>query len=214
MENEKQFTLWDQILHYFEMAMKIFETMEGNLQNQEFVDMFFNYFKKLRVAKEENKPIVMTNFCLPPEIIYAMNCYPMCQEIGSVALSIANAGLKYIDIAEEKGIDKFQCNAQKVWIGASMVEEAPFPDYIIYGSQPCDSTNSQYQVLRRIYDKASVYTIDIPYWHYDPQNKYFDANTIPYVAQQLKNLVPWLEEKTNSKMDHEHFINTIKNSNT
>ena len=213
MESEKQFVLWDEIIKYFEMAMKLFEGMDETFLNREFVDNFFNYFKGLRLAKKEKRPVVMTNFCFPPEIIYALNGYPMCQEIGSVALSIANAGLKYIDLAEEHGIDKAQCNAQKVWIGASMVGEAPLPDYIIYGSQPCDSTNSQYQIFKQIYDYAPVYTLDIPYWSYEPKSDYYDADTAPYVGKQLKNLISWFEEKANRKMDHTQFIATIENSN-
>jgi len=211
MQDEKQYILWDRILQFYEMAMELMRSMNPDTQN-EFVNLFYDYFGSLRSYKKENKPIVMTNFCFPPELVYAFECYPMCQEIGSVALSIANASLKYIDKAEEKGIDKAQCNAQKVWIGASMLGEAPYPDYIIYGSQPCDSTNSQYQVINDIY-KVPCFTIDIPYWHYDPENKYYDPETIPYVKNQLRKLMEWFENKLNRKLDHDNFINTIKNSN-
>ncbi|MFX1450817.1 MAG: 2-hydroxyacyl-CoA dehydratase subunit D [Promethearchaeota archaeon] len=213
MEDEKQYMLWDKILQLYEMALQLIEGMDEERPASKFAGMSFNYYKGLRKARSENKPVVMTNFCFPPELIYALNCYPMCQEIGSVALSIANAGLKYIDIAEEQGIDKAQCNAQKVWIGASMVGEAPYPEYIIYGSQPCDSTNSQYQVLKEIYKKSQVFTIDVPYWSYEPQNKHYDPETTPYIAKQLKNLVSWMEEKTDRQMDHDQFIQTIENSN-
>ncbi len=215
-EDEKQFVLWDSILHYFEMVMKFMKASQSSKKKSRssgYADMFFNYFKNLRIAKKENTPVIMTNFCFPPELIQAMQCYNMNEEIGSIALSIANAGLKYIDIAEEGGIDKFQCNAQKVWIGATMLGEAPKPDYIIYSSQPCDSTLIQYQVLQEIYNEAPVFTVDIPYYHHEPANEYYDPDTVPYVAQQLKNLVSWLEAKTNRKMDHDHFKTTIQNSN-
>ncbi|MHA1378563.1 MAG: 2-hydroxyacyl-CoA dehydratase subunit D [Candidatus Helarchaeota archaeon] len=211
MQNEKQFVLWDEILKFYEKAITILRSINPDTEN-EFANLFYDYFGSLRTYKKENKPIVMTNFCFPPELIYALDCYPMCQEIGSVALSIANASLKYIDKAEEQGIDKAQCNAQKVWIGASMLGEAPYPDYIVYGSQPCDSTNSQYQVIDQIY-KVPNFTIDIPYWHYDPENEYYDPETIPYVSNQLKKLISWFENKLDRKMDQNRFIETIKISN-
>jgi len=214
--DETQFVLWDSILHYFEIAIKFMKASQSAKEKRKssgYTNMFINYFKDLRIAKNKNTPVIMTNFCFPPELLQAMQCYNMNQEIGSIALSIANAGLKYIDLAEQNGIDKFQCNAQKVWIGASMLGEAPKPDYIVYGSQPCDSTMIQYQVLQQIYNKAPVFTIDIPYWHHDRAHKYYNPNTVPYVAQQLKNLVSWLEARTNRKMDHDHFMTTIQNSN-
>lgn len=203
--------LWDTILHYMELAMGIAQGVKR--PGVQYAGTILKYLKDIHVAKKEHKPLVMVNFCFPPELIYAMECYPLNQELGSVSLSFANAGLKYIDVAEEHGVDKFQCNAQKVWIGASMLGEAPYPDYIVYGSQPCDSTNAQYQVLNQIYSNAPVYTIDVPYWHHDPSNKYYDPQTLPYVARQLKNLVTWLEERIDRKMDHDKFISTIQNSN-
>ena len=215
-DDEKQFVLWDTILHYFEMAFKIMrasQTSDEKRRSSGYASMFFNYFKELRIAKKENKPIIMTNFCFPPELIQAMQCYNMNQEIGSIALSIAKAGEHYIDLAEEHGVDKFQCNAQKVWIGASILREAPYPDVIVFASQPCDSTNIQYQVLSQIYDYAPVFTIDIPYWSYDPTNKYYNPNTVPYVSQQLKNFIAWLEEKIGRPMDHDVLRRIMENSN-
>ncbi|NVM05242.1 MAG: 2-hydroxyacyl-CoA dehydratase [Candidatus Helarchaeota archaeon] len=212
MENEKQFYLWDRIINTYETAMNLIKGSKLQRPSMQFADINYDYYKNLRIAKKEHKS-VMTNFCFPPEIVYAMDCYPMCQEIGSVAIAMSKEVLRYIDIAEEGGIDRAQCNAQKVWIGASMVGEAPIPDYVIYGSQPCDSTNSQYQVMKEIYKETPFFTIDIPYWSHDPQDKYYDANTVPYVAQQLKNLVSWLEERIDQKMDHDHFITTMQNSN-
>lgn len=216
---EKQFVLWGTIESMFEKIVKMIESAregkdlafgQSSMLNPE---MFFNYFHGLRLAKKEHRPVVMTNFCFTPEILYAMDMFPMCQEIGSVALAVGGFGIKYIDLAEEQGLDSAQCNAQKVWIGASMLGEAPYPDLMIYGSQPCDSTNSQYQLFQEIYSYAPVYTIDVPYWHYDPKNVYFDPKTVPYVAQQIKNIIPWLEKETNQKLDHDRFIATIKNSN-
>lgn len=220
MQDEKQFTLWDQILKHTETARILVKSRGkkrvkpvAEKKKTNYLDMSVDYYKNLRQSKKDQKPIVMTNFCFPPELIYALDCYPMCQEIGSVALSFTREVLRYIDIAEENGIDSAQCNAQKVWIGASMLGEAPVPDYIVYGSQPCDSTNAQYQVLHEIYPDKPTFTIDIPYWHYDQENNYFDPKTLPYVAQQLKNLIHWLEKRINRKMDHERFTSIIQNSN-
>ncbi len=213
MKNERQLVLWDKLIHYMEKARSLYMGMSKRQSRTRYEDYLIDYFKRLYSAKKNANPVVMTNFCFPPELVYAMEFYPMCQEIGSIMLSIANAGLNYIDVAEEGGIDKFQCNAQKVWIGASMLGEAPYPDYIIYASQPCDSTNIQYQVFKRIYNQAPEFTIDIPYWHYDPANKYYDSRTAPYVAAQLKNLVKWLEDKSGRKLNQDRFLRIIDNSN-
>ena len=72
---------------------------------------------------------------------------------------------RYIDQAEESGLAREQCNAQKIWIGATIQDPpaTPKPDMVVFASQPCDSTNILYQLMENYY-KVPTFTMDIPYY--------------------------------------------------
>ncbi|MHA1750894.1 MAG: 2-hydroxyacyl-CoA dehydratase subunit D [Candidatus Helarchaeota archaeon] len=207
---------------YLTRAKDIFDAMQNESSKQEevsvinpiFIESLNQYLKEARIAMTEGtKPTVMYNFCIPPEIIYAMDCQPICQEAGSVTLSITQREhLKYIDAAEEAGITPEQCNAQKIWIGAIMENEVPKPDALLYGSQPCDSTNILYQVIEKYYD-LPTYILDVPYWSYEKEDKFYDERVLPYFANQVKGIFPWLESVTGKKFDYNRLVETIKLSN-
>ncbi|MHA1270291.1 MAG: 2-hydroxyacyl-CoA dehydratase subunit D [Candidatus Helarchaeota archaeon] len=216
--NAKMFLILED---YLTRAEQIFEAMQDQATKEEitvinpiFLKILGNYLRKARIAMvEKTKPTVMYNFCIPPEIIYAMDCQPICQEAGSVALSITEREhLKYIDAAEEAGIAPEQCNAQKVWIGAIIKNEIPKPDCLLYGSQPCDSTNILYQVIEKYYE-LPTYILDVPYWSYEKENKFYDERVIPYFANQVKNIFPWMEKFTGKKFEYDRLVKTIELSN-
>lgn len=155
------------------------------------------------------------NFCFPPELFYMLDIYPMCQELGSLLtciINIASISSEYIDIAEEAGISSHECNAQKVWLGAILKGQAPKPDAIIYSSQPCDSTNNQYQIMQSWY-KVPTFTIDIPYWSYELDNAYYNEDLLPYIANQLKKLINFLEKISGNEAEEEKMKHIFMLSN-
>lgn len=206
---------------YLKRALVIFDAMQDDMSKEDitvinpvFLEILGDYLKDARLAMtEKTKPTVMYNFCIPPEIIYAMDCEPICQEAGSVALSITQREhLKYIDAAEEAGITPEQCNAQKIWIGAIMKNEVPRPDCLLYGSQPCDSTNILYQVIEKYYE-LPTYILDVPYWSYEKESEFYDERVIPYFSKQVKGIFPWMEKVTGNKFDYDRLVKTIELSN-
>ncbi|MFX0132246.1 MAG: 2-hydroxyacyl-CoA dehydratase subunit D [Candidatus Hodarchaeota archaeon] len=216
---EAKMDLWETFSSFWKLGKDMADSMseetrikQGFMGNTEFLNVMYDYSMGYYKAKEIGQPTVMYNFCVPPELFYAMDIYPLCQEAGSVAIAVAGSNLKYIDIAEENGIDRAQCNAQKTWMGAAMVNEAPDPDMIVYASQPCDSTNIQYQVIQDIY-KRPTYTLDVPYWTYEEGNKFYDPGVASYFGKQLKKMVQWLEQQTGHKMELERLKKTLELSN-
>jgi benzoyl-CoA reductase subunit B len=212
-------SLWKEFTTFWGLGKQLADSMseadktkKGFMGNTAFLDVMFDYSINYFRAKKEGRPIVMYNFCVPPELFYAMDMYPLCQEAGSVAVAVSTSNLKYIDIAEERGIAREQCNAQKTWMGAAMVGEAPDPDMIVYASQPCDSTNIQYQVIQDIYKKPT-YTLDVPYWSYEEGALYYDPMVLPYFGQQLKEMVGWMEKQTGRKMEFEKLKKSVELSN-
>ncbi|MDD1779514.1 MAG: 2-hydroxyacyl-CoA dehydratase family protein [Candidatus Helarchaeota archaeon] len=213
----KKYPMWDTIIGYLDKMEELFGKMMATeteqVVNPQFIRILNNYLKNLYKAEAEGKTKLMYNFCIPPELIYALDAYPMCQEVGSVALSIVGRQhVKYIDLAEANGISQEQCNAQKVWIGAIMANEVAKPDGIVYASQPCDSTNILYQVIQNWY-KIPTYTMDVPYWAHKPESQYYDERTIPYFAKQIKGFYPWAEKNFGLKYDPEKLKQVMALSN-
>lgn len=215
---KRNYELWDTLTQYFTLGKQMADAMAADAASQSFntvfLDVMIEYLNNLYKAKKEGIPVGMYNFCVPPELLYAAEIYPLCQEIGSVALAIANTKthMGYIDTAEQSGLAREQCNAQKIWIGAALQLKTPSPDFLVYASQPCDSTNILYQVMQHMYEIPS-FTIDIPTWHYDQDNKYYDEQTVPYVASQLKDLLKFIEERIKRKITFERLQETFANSN-
>ncbi len=219
VEAEKKYPMWDTIIGYVDRMAELFESMlqvettGEQVVNPQFLKMLSNYLKGLYKAEAEGKPKLMINFCVPPELSYALDLYPMVQEAGSVLLSVVGkAHLKYIDLAEENGITPEQCNAQKIWIGAIMANEMTAPDGILYASQPCDSTNILYQVIQNWY-KIPTYTMDVPYWAHDTESSFYDERTAPYFKEQVKGIVPWAEKNFGVKYDPERLKEIMLISN-
>ncbi|MHA1144611.1 MAG: 2-hydroxyacyl-CoA dehydratase subunit D [Candidatus Helarchaeota archaeon] len=217
-EFKRDYELWDTLIQFFTLGKEMADAMADSPGSQTFntlfIEVMIEYLNNMYKAIDTNTPIAMYNFCVPPELFYAAGIYPMCQEIGSVALAIANTKvhMDYIDTAEQSGLAREQCNAQKIWIGASLQHKTPDPDLIVYASQPCDSTNILYQVMQHIYN-VPTFTMDIPTWHYDDKNEFYDEQVIPYCASQLKDMIDYIEKSTKRKITFEALQETFKNSN-
>ena len=217
-EFQKKYRLWDTIRQFFTKARDLIASFEGVESgfsfDKGFLDAIVDYTNALYTAEENKQPIGMYNFCVPPELFYAGGVYPICQEVGSIALTIANTQIHmdYIDKAEESGLQREQCNAQKIWIGALLENESPKPDFMVYASQPCDSTNILYQVMTNLY-KIPTFTYDIPYWHYDEKHEFYDERVAPYCAEQVKDIVKFIEKQANTEITPEKLKETISYSN-
>ncbi|MBD3230138.1 MAG: hypothetical protein GF329_18310 [Candidatus Lokiarchaeota archaeon] len=207
---------------YLDRARLIFDAMQDDMSKEQeitvinplFIEILGKYLMRAKNAMlNKSEPTIMLNFCVPPEIAYAMDCVPICQEAGSVALSITEREhLKYIDLAEESGITPEQCNAQKVWIGGIMANEIPKPDMLLFGSQPCDSTNILYQVIEQYY-KLPTYILDVPYWSYEENDQFYDERVLPYFTDQVRGVFPWIEKHSGNKFSYDRLVETIKLSN-
>ncbi len=225
-------TLWHTLAEYLGNAHEMFKGMADGMK-QPIIDRGYPeladgvylmasimknsaaYLNEYERAKAQGKTMTLYNFCVPPELFYMMDNYPICQEFGSVALALASIGsiiTDYIDLAEEAGISTHECNAQKVWLGALLKGEALKPDAIVYASQPCDSTNIQYQIMQSWYD-IPTFTLDIPYWSHESENSYHDESVVPYMAGQLKKLMGFLEKVSGKKADDEKLKSVLMESN-
>jgi benzoyl-CoA reductase/2-hydroxyglutaryl-CoA dehydratase subunit BcrC/BadD/HgdB len=143
-------------------------------------------------------------------MIFAMKLAPLMQEILSVGLALVNMNEHFIDIANQAGYgdNPTLCNAQRPFISMTIQGGAPKADYLIYLSTPCNSLAMSYQVYQSL-TKTPSFILDIPYWAYDQEDEYYDEKTVEYMVNQKKNLVTWLEDKTQHKFEVESFQQTM-----
>jgi benzoyl-CoA reductase/2-hydroxyglutaryl-CoA dehydratase subunit BcrC/BadD/HgdB len=157
-------------------------------------DIRADYYEQASTAKERGQPVAWVNFCSCSELFWAMDIFPLFSEMTGVIQASFPEGLaKYIDIAEQYIPDHI-CSADKAFVGVALSGEMPLPDVIVHASSPCDSGLAAHSMLAE-YFGIPHFCIDIPYWN--------DERSYQYVADELRNLVSFLEQKTKRKLDYE-----------
>ncbi|MHA2391483.1 MAG: 2-hydroxyacyl-CoA dehydratase subunit D [Promethearchaeota archaeon] len=177
-------------------------------------EMLLNYLLSIPKARKEGKKFVMHPFNYGPEIFYAMDLVPLMQETYSVGLAPLGLNEPYLDLTNKIGYgdNPTVCNAQRPLIGSYMQGVAPIPDLLFFLSTPCNSLAMTYQVFEQL---ASIPTfkIDIPYWTYDKVGEFNDNKVIDYMVTQTKELISWLEQKTDKKLNLENLQETMSKVN-
>jgi len=173
-------------------------------------EMLLNYLLAIPKARKEGKKLIMHPFNYGPEIFYAMNLVPLMQETYSVGLAPLRLNEPYLDLANKIGYgdNPTVCNAQRPLIGSYMQGVAPIPDLLFFLSTPCNSLAMTYQVFEQLAN-IPTFNIDIPYWTYDKVGEFYDAKVIDYMVTQTKELISWLEQKTNQKLELKKLQETM-----
>ena len=65
-----------------------------------------------------------------------------------------------------------------------------------------------YQVFEQLAN-IPAFKIDVPYWTYDKVGEFNDDKVIDYMVTQTKELISWLEQKTDQKLNLERFQETM-----
>ena len=174
------------------------------------VEMMINMFLEIPKARKEGKSIIMYPFNYGPEIFHAMDLAPLMQEVFSVGLAPLHINEPYIDVTNQIGYGDTPtlCNAQRPLIGAHAQGAAPIPDLLFFTSTPCNAIAMTYQVFQHLIN-VPMFNMDIPYWAYEQDNEFYDDKTMDYMIQQTKELVSWLENKTNQTLDEEKFKHSM-----
>lgn len=149
-----------------------------------------------RLLSPNGRPVVWSEFNLSNELLRVFDVTAYIPEAISIMGHHLGTDLpvRLIEAAENAGLPTEYCSAGKAAIGAYLLGQAPEPDLIISSSHPCDSVVSSYQTLRFLTGKP-LFPVDSPYWD--------DDEAYAYYAQNLWDLVDFLEKNTGQKMDWE-----------
>lgn len=214
----KKYEIWDKLIENFSRLKLLADSAAKSnpdfLIESIFFEITVDYYQRLYRAEANQVPIMMCNPGIPLEFFYSANIFPLVLEMASIPLAGTSTEdhLKYIDHAEESGLTREHCNNIKIWIGAMLQGLTPKPDMIIYADFPCDSTTILWQIIRDHY-KVPSFAFDVPYWHYDTKNEYYDDETLPYYVKQFREMMKSIEMNVGVKITIEKLTKTLEHSN-
>lgn len=152
-------------------------------------------------AFKHPKQSVMVNIFMPCEILHAMDLIPMYPEAISEYVACTACQEIFGQIAEENDIPETFCSYHKTMIGLAEAGVMPAPLMVANTTLACDANQLSFRRLAEDYGIPHT-VIDIP--HAD------DEDAIDYVADQLKALVPQLEEVAGKKLDEMRLLSHLE----
>lgn len=151
------------------------------------------YWESVRDARKNGKKLIFLNGPVPVEILYAMDCVPLCLDLLPSRIS-QDGGLtaKFIYEAEVHANSEL-CSLNKTVTGVLLQGNlGVVPDAYVSLPIPCDSARAACTELTRF--------IDAPHFHFDIPVR-FAGNGLGYIGAQLERLIGFLEELTGKKLD-------------
>lgn len=144
------------------------------------------------------------NLFAPCEILHAMGIHPMLVEAFASFLSGLKCEDVFIDIAQNSGISDTLCSYHKAFLGAIESEVLPKPKFALTSSMICDANINTFRYSADKYN-IPFYTLDIPYEYSTEAEK--------YVANQLNELILFIESTTGKKLDMQKLKDIIQVEN-
>ena len=157
---------------------------------------------------EQGKPFVATWFTNAPEICTAMDLHWYCQVAGAFVAAIESPHM----MEDLEGIDQLSVPADcctLLRLGLYYVDAGilPIPTAVVALLEPCDGVTSLHEAIRTHRDWR-----DVPMFAPDPP--YLgDEKSIDYFANELREMVVFLEEHTGHKLEIERLVEVVEESN-
>jgi benzoyl-CoA reductase/2-hydroxyglutaryl-CoA dehydratase subunit BcrC/BadD/HgdB len=151
--------------------------------------------------------MVVSEDLVPVDIIHAMGLDGYLLEGMGIMLPIVDPGsaTKYIDTAENEGMNPDACSLPKTTVGMVIRGHMPKGVAMVSSNLPCDAGAASYAVIQRIFD-IPTYRLDVPYtFHGERAENLF--------MKDVKAMIAWLEDHTPGRMDWGRFRRICENRN-
>lgn len=162
------------------------------------------YWQSIYHAHKEGKKLIMLNLNGPVELVYAFGAVPFVIDALPPRMStLAEFPQRYIDIAEQHVSDSL-CSYNKIDLGIILSGDIDKPDAFVYTMTPCDSARTAFVAIDGVLQIPS-YCIDTPFRK--------DERGFQYIADQMKEVIAFLEQVTGNELDADKLTQVIDNSN-
>ena len=154
-------------------------------------------WEEIRDAHKNGKKLIAFGGPVPVTIMRAFDCVPFFLDtIPTRIASMEDLCSRYID-ETEKYAPTSMCAIDKAQLGCALKNEFGVKiDAFVHATVPCDSARIAYPMMERLFD-CPCFTFDCPFRH--------DAKGFQYVADQIQQFIPFMEELTGLKWDAERY---------
>jgi benzoyl-CoA reductase/2-hydroxyglutaryl-CoA dehydratase subunit BcrC/BadD/HgdB len=139
--------------------------------------------------------LVLSEEMVPPDIARAMGLKVWILEAMPLLLPFLSGqgDLRYIDEAENAGVNPDSCSLPKATMGMTLKGQLPSGLAMLSSNMPCDAGMASYALMEQAFG-IPTYRIDVPYHFYNERaEKHF--------VDDLKGMIAFLEEHTPGRMD-------------
>jgi benzoyl-CoA reductase/2-hydroxyglutaryl-CoA dehydratase subunit BcrC/BadD/HgdB len=161
-------------------------------------------------AVERGDPWIASWYSLGPEIMASMELPWYC--IGSSLLVGPILGLEEHYISDLEACDRLDiptdsCTLLRLAVYALEAGLVPRPTAILGSTGPCDSFGLYHDAIRnrKEWRDVPMFTFDPAYWN--------DERSLAYAADQLRDMVSFVEEHTGKKLDMDRLRQIVEETN-
>ena len=139
--------------------------------------------------------LIITEEMVPPDIARAMGLNVWMLEVMGILLPMLSpeGTLKYIDEAENAGINPDACSLPKATVGMILKGHMPTGLAMVSSNMPCDAGMASYSYIEQEYG-IPTYRLDVPH-------NFTDERAERLFAEDLKGMIAFLEKHTPGRMD-------------
>jgi benzoyl-CoA reductase/2-hydroxyglutaryl-CoA dehydratase subunit BcrC/BadD/HgdB len=192
----------DVLLHINNMYKTLADGREGHYKEANLTTVQYLVKAAMEIIGpllKAPETIVLREDVISPEIFWAMGLNDFVPEMMTHLFPIIGStmGQDYLDIAENNGVFADTCSLPRGAMGMTLAGDMPKPAAIVASTMPCDAGMTSYTVIAEKL-QVPLYTLDIPH-----DTKSEQSNE--YVVKQLKEMIAFLEDHTEGRMDYDRL---------
>ena len=174
------------------------------------------HFLAIEQAYRDGKPTAWATSGSPVEMLYSMDVQPMLPENSATVSAAQKFSQNFIEIAEQQGYSYDLCSYFKTNVGAvisnaGMMEGGTRkPAFMLSTDVICDTHVNWFQVQAERFN-VPHFTLDIPHVVSNTNNRQYNYFK-NYIAEQLYDLLDFIQEVTGNEYSKEKTLEVTKNS--
>lgn len=172
-------------------------------------NMMMMYYMTAKNAAHNNETIGWITSGGPVELLQVFDIIPIYPENHGAMVGATRMGGGLAEVAEGMGYSPDLCTYFRIDIGQAEtgggpIAGLPAPNLLVCANNICKTVTKWYEIQSAKYG-VPLMMVDMPFI----EGEIGEAE-IKYVAQQLKEMVPVLEEATGKKFDEEKFTRVLE----
>ncbi|KAF0121636.1 MAG: hgdA [bacterium] len=189
------------------MSDKKPETKKRLKTSEKLGKLMADYYTESAMVKAQKKPVAWLSSVAPVEVCYTMDVFPIYPENYGTMCAARKLSAEFCAAAEAKGFSTDLCSYALNNLGSIYLNKGPFmgqglpePDLLIATEHACLSMAKWWEELSRHFN-VPLYIVDAAL----PVGEDPSPHHINYFAEQLRELMGFVEEHTGNKFDMDKF---------